>query len=163
MAQACRQDFRQLTWSRSERKTNSQLEPGGYLEIIDSTFPVLCDDDSLPADSAFLEWSNLMAEASEKLGRSANLAPSYPTWLEEAGFTEITTRTFKWPSNRWPRDQKYKEIGAWTLTALDAGLEGLAMALFTRGLGWTQEQVLAFAASARKDMRNTSIHAYFNM
>jgi hypothetical protein len=51
----------------------------------------------------------------------------------------------------------------WTYANLGEGMSGLSMALFTRILGWSVEQVEVFVASARRDMRNPTIHGYFPM
>ncbi len=104
-----------------------------------------------------------MAEGAEKLGRPLDQVAKYPQWLAEAGFTDIKTESFRWPTNRWPKDKKFKEIGAWALTALDGGLEGLSMAICTRGLGWSQEETLAFCAMVRKDLRDQRIHGYWKI
>ena len=141
----------------------SHLEPGGYFEIHDNLFPVLCDDGTLPVDSALVRWCNLMVEGAAKLGRSLNEAPNYAGWLSEAGFENVTTKLYKWPINRWPKDPKFKELGAWTLTAMDGGLEGLCLAVFTRALGWTQDETLAFCSAVRQDLRNPRYHGYWQM
>ncbi|KLU81407.1 hypothetical protein MAPG_00497, partial [Magnaporthiopsis poae ATCC 64411] len=44
-------------WPRFIRQSYEFLAPGGYLELQDIDFPVRCDDDSLPADSALKQWS----------------------------------------------------------------------------------------------------------
>ena len=41
------------------------------------------------------------------------------------------------------------------------GLEAMSLALMTRGLGWSREEVLVFAALVRKDIADTNIHAYW--
>lgn len=89
--------------------------------------------------------------------------PHYPTWLKDAGFEDVQTKVFKWPINRWPKDPGYKELGWWTLTAMDSGLEGLSMAVCTRGLGWTKEETMVFCSEVRRDFRNTNYHAYWKM
>jgi len=43
------------------------------------------------------------------------------------------------------------------------GLEGYSMALLTRGLGMSNEEVQVFLADVRKDMKNPRIHAYWPM
>jgi hypothetical protein len=45
----------------------------------------------------------------------------------------------------------------------EGALEGLTMAPFTRVLGWEKEQVIVFLVSVREEMRDPSIHAYWNM
>lgn len=43
------------------------------------------------------------------------------------------------------------------------GLSGLSMALFTRVLGWTPEELEVFLVDVRKEMKNTKVHVYFLM
>ncbi len=43
------------------------------------------------------------------------------------------------------------------------GLEGLSMAIFTRALGWTQQETEVFLVDVRKDLKDTRIHAYWQM
>ena len=68
--------------------------------------------------------------------------------------------SYKWPSNTWPKDKKLKELGLWGLENVSGGLEGLSLALFTRVLGWTKEEVLALLPGIRRDMRNKNYHNY---
>jgi hypothetical protein len=37
------------------------------------------------------------------------------------------------------------------------------MALFTRGLGWTKEELEVFLVEVRKSMKDKSIHGYYPM
>jgi hypothetical protein len=76
---------------------------------------------------------------------------------------DIVETVFKWPTNSWPRDKKYKEIGQWNNANMDAfnGLEALSIAVLTRVLGWSQEEVVVFLSKVRKDFNNKSIHAYW--
>jgi hypothetical protein len=51
----------------------------------------------------------------------------------------------------------------WTVENLTTGLQGLSLALFTRCLGWSAEELEVFLIDVRNDMKNTRIHAYWNM
>jgi hypothetical protein len=51
----------------------------------------------------------------------------------------------------------------WNYENIGAGLSGLSMALFTRGLNWSAEEVEIFLVDVRKDMRKLRIHAYWPM
>jgi hypothetical protein len=129
--------------------------------MLDCAFPVRCDDGTLAEDAPLLRWTQLLAEAADKLGRSLMTVEKYKDMMKAAGFEGVTEKTYKWPTNRWPKDQKYKELGMWALTVTDSSLEGLTLALFTRGLGWTREETIFFCAKVRKDLRNPNIHAYW--
>ncbi|KAM0272517.1 hypothetical protein ACHAQH_008699, partial [Verticillium albo-atrum] len=148
-------------WESIFQKAYDQLEPGGYFEIQDGTFPVGTDDNTLPKDSALVRWCNLLVQAGANLGRPVDQVYNYSTIMRKVGFVDCVDRDFKWPTNTWPKDKRYKEMGMWSLAALDGGLEGLSMALFTRGLNWTMEETLAFCIDVRKEMRNPRIHAYW--
>ncbi|KAF4978209.1 hypothetical protein FZEAL_5370 [Fusarium zealandicum] len=136
------------------------LEPGGYLEMQDVTFPMECDDNTLDKNSELYRLGDLLMEASAAAGRLNNEAPKYKSYLEKAGFVDVVEKRYKWPLNQWPKDKHYKELGAWTFDNLDKGMEGFSMALFTRYLGWSSEDVILFCAAARKQLRDLRIHAY---
>jgi hypothetical protein len=82
-------------------------------------------------------------------------------FLAEIGYVDIVVSTFKWPTNAWPRDKKYKELGLWNNGNMATGLEALTMAPFTRALGWSKEEVDVFLAKVRKDLNSKAIHAYW--
>lgn len=52
------------------------------------------------------------------------------------------------------------EVGMWCYENITGNLHGLSVALFTRGLGWSPEELEVFLVDVRKDMGNTKIHAW---
>lgn len=58
-------------------------------------------------------------EGCEKLGRPANSAEPYKSQLEAAGFVDVVETKYIWPSNRWPKDRKLKELGMFYILAMD--------------------------------------------
>ena len=52
-----------------------------------------------------------MAEAASKMRGSSDAATRYKMQLEGAGFVNVQEIVYKWPTNRWPKDSKYKELG----------------------------------------------------
>jgi hypothetical protein len=53
-------------------------------------------------------------EACEKVGRSATCAQLYKEQMIAGGFTNVVETKYIWPSNRWPKDKKLKELGLFT-------------------------------------------------
>ncbi|CVL00651.1 hypothetical protein FPRO06_06084 [Fusarium proliferatum] len=137
------------------------LSPGGWVECQDITFPAQCDDDSLKKDSYIEQWSSLMIEATNKFGRTAESAKFYKQQMIDAGFVNVTEVVYKWPSNKWPADPYYKELGFWCNHNIANELSGLSMVLFTKGLGWSPEEVEVFLAKVRTDMKDRRIHAWW--
>ena len=152
-----------MNFPTSSHIPQSHLEPGGWLELQDLCFPCCCDDGTLLPDSALAKWSTFMMQAGDKFGRRLDLLPHYKPLLEEAGFKNITSKMIQWPQNPWPKDKKFKELGAWTQENLVNGCEGICLRLFTAALGWTKEEVDVHLMKVRTDMKDTRIHAYWPM
>jgi hypothetical protein len=109
--------------------------------LTDQLCPVKCDDGTLPPDSALLKWSELLLEATKKAARGFDSALYYGEQMKQAGFIDIKLEVARWPMNQWPKDKKSKEIGIWNRENLLSGCSGISIALFTRILGWSPEEV----------------------
>ncbi|KAH8783433.1 hypothetical protein F5883DRAFT_404110, partial [Diaporthe sp. PMI_573] len=82
--------------------------------------------------------------------------------MAEVGFTDIVETRFKWPTNSWAKGKKYKELGAWSNENMNLALESLTMAPFTRGHGWSREEVNVFLPNVR-ELNDPKILAYSPM
>jgi len=149
--------------SKFFQQAYNNLTPGGWVECFDICNPVQSDDGTLPQDSDLLKWSHFMLEGCRKIGRSAESPRLYKQQLEEQGFVNIQEIVYRWPINKWPKDRHFKELGVWSLANVEPGLEGLSMALFTRILGWSKDELLLFLAGVRKDLKNPRYHAHWEM
>lgn len=54
-------------------------------------------------------------------------------------------------------------MGAFNLVQLMEGVEGYSLALFTRVMQWTPEEVQALLGEVRRDIENKDIHAQNEM
>ena len=70
-----------------------------------------CDDETLKMDSTVYKWSNLLLEGFAGNGRPLNTALNYKEQLTAAGFVDVVEVKYKWPSNRWPKNEKHKLLG----------------------------------------------------
>lgn len=73
------------------------------MELQEIESRVICDDGTLPPDSAWARWDILMNEAAEKYGKTVVAAPKLAGYLKSAGFTNITTKVYKLPVGDWPK------------------------------------------------------------
>lgn len=121
------------------------------------------DDNTLSRTSFLRQWCDYCIEAGQNLERPLFPVTEYKRYMADAGFVDIVEVQRKWPTNMWPKDPRFKELGAWAYANIAGGLEGLSLAHFTRGLGWSSEETLAFCALTRKDLRDMRIHAYWPM
>ncbi|KAH6636831.1 S-adenosyl-L-methionine-dependent methyltransferase [Chaetomium tenue] len=149
-------------WPRLIGQFYQHLNPGGYAELAD-VLPLSCDDGSLPEGSPLAQWNRYLVEASEKHGASMKSAASYKQQLLDAGFQDVVQTEYKWPINTWAKDNKHKEIGAWSSENILSGIQGVSIMLFTNILGWSATEVETFLVGVRKDLKDRSIHAYWPM
>lgn len=146
----------------ASHNTPSHLVPGGYVEFQEFTLP-RSDDGTLTEHHALYKSMHHLGEAAAKLNHAFIDLKTIKPMLEKAGFEGVHEYHYKWPSNDWPRDASYKELGSWNHQNIVTGLQGFLMAALTRGLGWGPEEVNVLAAEAKKDMRDRSVHAYWPM
>ncbi|KAH6987228.1 S-adenosyl-L-methionine-dependent methyltransferase [Ilyonectria destructans] len=148
-------------WPKFFEQSFAGLNPGGWIECQDICFPLRCDDGTVKDDSYIKQWSDLMIKSTTIFGRTGESASMYKQQMIDAGFVNVTEVIYKWPTNRWPVDPYYKDLGFWCFHNIAGGLSGLSMALFTRGLGWSSEEVEVFLANVRNDMKDKSIHGWW--
>ncbi|KAH6880796.1 S-adenosyl-L-methionine-dependent methyltransferase [Thelonectria olida] len=149
------------SWPNYIRDVFANLAPGGYFEMQEIDLMLKSDDGTLTETHALSKWLQLVGKAMINLGRPFQDIKSLQAIMTEAGFVDVVVTSFKWPTNPWPRDKKYKELGAWNNQNLAIGVEGVTMAPLTRGLGWTQSEVNVFLTEVRKELNNRAIHAYW--
>ncbi|EXL90215.1 S-adenosyl-L-methionine-dependent methyltransferase [Fusarium oxysporum II5] len=154
-------NFSVQDWPVYLRKIYQNLAPGGYVELQDIDVIMKSDDGTLTEDNALLKWNKLLNEAAIKLGRPFEKTDAFKNIMAEVGFTNIVTTRFKWPTNRWAKDKKYKELGAWSNENTSVALESLTIAPFTRAHGWSRKEVDVFLVDVRKDLNDPKIHAYW--
>jgi len=122
----------------------------------------------VPPDSQLLKWVKLMRETWSRHGPPIDSAIQYVAQLQAAGFVDIVQRKYKWPTNRWPKDRRHKQLGTWNNENFTNGMKGFSLALFTRpreenGLGWTVEELEELLSKVKVELDNSKIHAYFPM
>ncbi|KAJ4328957.1 hypothetical protein N0V84_000528 [Fusarium piperis] len=105
-------NFSVQNWPVYLQKIYDNLTPGGWVELQEVDVIMGCDDGTLSEDDTLAKWCKLLEEAATKLGRNFEKTSSFKGYLTDAGFTDIIETRFKWPTNRWPKDPKYKELGA---------------------------------------------------
>ncbi|ERS98939.1 hypothetical protein HMPREF1624_04132 [Sporothrix schenckii ATCC 58251] len=150
-------------WPGFYRQAFEFLNKDGWLEIQDIDFPLRCADGSLPPGSALQKWTDVMMEASEKAGFLLNTCGKAADFMREVGFVDIVRVPYKWPIGRWPKNERMKELGGLVRENFVGGVESMSLALCTRFLGWSLDDVKTFAAEVRYDMSNSSYHTYFDL
>ncbi|KAL8963254.1 MAG: hypothetical protein Q9193_000459 [Seirophora villosa] len=139
-------------WRAYFRRCYDHLKPGGWMEVHEIAFPMHSVDPSVPSDTPYLRWSQLMHEGLAKGGIDGGAARDFTGMLEEAGFEEVVEEIIPWAVGPWPQDEKAKRLGVMEETNLRDGLQGFTMGVLTKNLGWTSEEVDRFVEEIKKDI-----------
>jgi SAM-dependent methyltransferase len=147
-------------WPAFYREVYAHLRPGGWFEQVEYSVDWISDDNSIPPGHIFYESSARYIEAGEKMGKTFQILDHQKEYIDRAGLINTVEKRYKMPLGPWPKDEKLKEIGRWHLLEAYQGVEGWTLALFTRVLGWSYEQVQLYLAQVRQGFSDRSIHAY---
>ncbi|KAH8427067.1 uncharacterized protein LDX57_004785 [Aspergillus melleus] len=123
--------------------------------------PLRCDDGTLAADSALSRWGQLLVEASTKIDRPADNPTRYARWMQAAGFKNVGTVVYKWPTNPWSQDEGEKLKGLWNLYNVLERLPEFTSMLLTKVLGWRQEDIHSLLVDVRAELQDPKVHAYW--
>ncbi|KAI2467545.1 S-adenosyl-L-methionine-dependent methyltransferase [Annulohypoxylon bovei var. microspora] len=150
------------------------LRPGGWAESVEPSTYVRSDDGSiLEGDgSALSEWAPLFIEAARKYGSRSYEGPRPMSMVEDgtvlkafrrAGFSDIVMRSYKCPLTPFSTDPHLREVGLYARSAMEEGMEGFVLYLFTNGLGWSREQVTLYLHRVRQELRDTRKSPYIEV
>lgn len=148
-------------WEDVYAEVYKSLSPGGWIEVADydlGDFPAPPEE----PDSASFTLLNLrklyasLMQASFKSGRPLGLYYMHPSYLEDAGFTDIQTTHVNVPIGPWPTDAAQKSIGKITLVIFMESFEAVLLRLLTKYGDkeklWTAQEVRATIAAAQQEV-----------
>ncbi|KAF4954400.1 hypothetical protein FSARC_12143 [Fusarium sarcochroum] len=142
------------------RRAFDHLSPGGYFEV-QAVYPrFLSDDDTakLAEDAQF--WMANICKGAEKFGKPLDSPPAWLDKMKAAGFVEVEQEIRKVPFGSWPKDLTLKEIGRHAIIQEEQLIDSYTPGIFTRVLGWEEEEIRVLIAKVKKDLNNPAIHIY---
>ncbi|PMD49054.1 S-adenosyl-L-methionine-dependent methyltransferase [Hyaloscypha variabilis F] len=156
--------FSKRNWDHYLSESFNCLVPGGWAEIQDMDFAACSDEDSVPQDSAIVDWHRLICEGASDMNINMRMSPvALKAQFENAGFTNVQVVNKKIPIGPWAYDQKLKEIGSVQLMNFLDGLEAFSLAIFCRSLRWSAVEIQVFLAQVRQDAKShQTFHRYWN-
>ncbi|KAK3196433.1 hypothetical protein K4F52_000315 [Lecanicillium sp. MT-2017a] len=102
-------------WPKFIAQSFDNLRSGGWLELQDMVLHPQCIDDSLKEDSFIKKWADAMLDSTARINRFADSGIHYKQQMIDAGFINVTEVVYKWPTNTWPKNDPYRDIGMLTL------------------------------------------------
>lgn len=149
-------------WPYFYSQVYAHLAPGGWVEQLEFEIKTNADEKSEKfADRIMTAFSHSITHtAAEKTGMSFDICSAIAPGLQRAGFVDVHEQKFIWPIGAWPKDPHLKDLGRWGERNWSEGIEGWVMALYTRLLGWSYEEVVAFVADFRRVIRDRGNRFY---
>ncbi|PGH28423.1 hypothetical protein GX50_08839 [[Emmonsia] crescens] len=149
-------------WSQFLTQCYKTTKPGGYVQVFNRAVWLQTDDGSIPEDEkhAMNIWMREFRAVGERLGKTTTIIETQREEMEKAGFVDVTETKLKMPLGPWPKDKALKEVGKFYYLECLQGLDGWALALLTRVMGWDVAEVHVLLAKFREAMADRSIHSY---
>lgn len=138
------------------------LVPGGWLESYEMSTVWESDDGSVTEKTALGQWGKIFVEGGRLGGRTFTVVVDglQRKAMEAAGFVDIQERDIKQPLGSWPKNAKMKEIGQFTQLTLEQDAEGY-MLFLANTLGWSKEEIMAYLAMFRREMKSGKFQPYY--
>jgi SAM-dependent methyltransferase len=149
-------------WEEVYAEIFKSLSPGGWIEVADYDLGQLPLPPSETQPSSHLPMPTLrkiyaaIVEASFKAGRPLGTFYMHPSYLEEAGFTDVQTTHVNVPIGQWHADEKQRSIGKLMLVVMMETFEASSLRLLTqtgdKNRKWTVEEVKAHLKVAQREV-----------
>jgi len=150
-------------WPRLVKQIYEHLKPGGYAEFIEYDLTWVSPDNTTPPDWVGKKANSGFITACKEAGQDPLPGPKVEGWVKDAGFVDVTHRKNPLPVGTWPADKNLKAVGAWNYLQVNEGLEAFLMAIFTRRLGYSKEEVDVMCASIRREMKDPKMHTMYHL
>lgn len=110
----------------------------------------------------FVRWSEHMREGGALAGFDLSVPKNFSSLLADAGFVNVQIQWQNWPIGTWAKGAKNKHIGYWWGEDLKT-VSRSAGAMFTRVLGWKQEDFDELAAQAVREIEEQRRHMWIEV
>lgn len=145
-------------WPNFYQSAYNHLRPGGWIELQENDAWFQRMDGTNPENTN--QFLHLLDEAAIKRGCRINVAKEQKQHLIAAGFEDVYDVVYKLPLCEWHSDPKVKEIGRLRGAAMRLGVEGYSLALYTRYLNWTAEELRILLAKVRTEFGEKANQMY---
>ncbi|KAI2376329.1 hypothetical protein LOY93_000294 [Ophidiomyces ophidiicola] len=141
----------------------ASLSSGGWFEY-QGWDTRLYSADGTTKGTSVERYNSIVLDTFAKGGYYIRVEPEkMEKWFRDAGFQNFHIKKFLLPLGTWPKDKRYKTIGAYNLLQAEEGLESMGLAVLTRLAGWTPEEVQILISQSRSDMRSPRVHSTFDL
>lgn len=117
----------------------------------------------MPAHYGLTQWLDNMKTALAVFGPDLLGARNHIQFLKDAGFVNVEQKILKIPIGTWPKNRTLKTIGLYGRSVVEFGLEANSLRAFTKGLGWSVDEVHVFLANGAFSSQRFNFHNLFRV
>ncbi|QSS59193.1 TAM domain methyltransferase [Histoplasma capsulatum] len=147
-------------YSKLFERAYRHVAPGGYLEMQSMEANFFSDDGTHERAVTAMQWQRLLVEASRRFGKELGVEGGWKEGMEQAGFVDVEEVVFKVPLSPWPKDARMKDLGRYQATHVQEMLQSYSLALFTRVLEWSKEELDVLLRAVGNDLKDMRSHLY---
>ncbi|KAK5042937.1 hypothetical protein LTR84_011993 [Exophiala bonariae] len=147
-------------WRKLFSNAFNNLNPGGILEIQERPTDVQSDDGGKIHVPHMADWLDKLNDGLSAIGKPSRIIHLLKGYMEEAGFLDVREEIYKLPIGPWAKGRRNKELGLFFLAHCANSAEPYTLALFTRVLGYSAEEVHAILERVKIELRNPRAHLY---
>lgn len=150
-----------INWEKYLTQMFHHCTPGGWVELSEHIHDLRSEDNAYHDGLSLWRYMDLLKTALRITGRDPDVALKLGRMLRKVGFKDVKVTMLKLPWGMWGSDKRMKELGQWSLLALENwAMEGFGMALFTRALGMGEREARQACVDAEKDIWDPKVHVY---
>ena len=147
-------------WSRLFQQAFHHIRPGGWIEMQEFRVWFYSQDGELSDESYIRQWNRHLVDGMNTFGKPINIVEALADKLKAVGFVGVREDVLKVPVGPWPKDPRLKELGQWMQIQTMDAIEPLSLALFTRVLGWTEQESRILFSKVQKEFKETKKQLY---
>lgn len=132
-------------------------------EVKEPKFPMESADPNTQVDWPLNAWGLHLVQAISNDGIDPDPSPKFRRMMEEVGFVNVREQPLKWPIGPWPKGRREKIIGRIMVDNCKRGFRPVGLAMFTKRLGWSVQQVEEYMPAVEKDLANAKRLYYCQM
>ena len=144
-------------WPRFLQQCFTNLEPGGWLELLDICHPfkaeILCESvQDGPLASDFLRWGHIAEKSWALNGLDYRATTKHVARLAEIGFVDIQEAEYRWPLGTWSQDDIEKRIGELMLNNFTKFLLMAGVSIIEQSPEIEEQEAQHLVTAALKDL-----------
>lgn len=132
----------------------SNLETGGWVELLDVCHPFRAEDPSADSSSSsFIRWGQIAERCWATNGLDYRATTKHVERLRGLGFVDIQEKELRWPIGEWSQTEQERQIGSLTLQNISSFLDAAGVSIITQDSDYSEQEAKLLVAKAQQDLQ----------